>query len=437
MTEARQFRFVHFADVHLGCRQYGLDERAADFTRAFESAVRYCLDTKPDLVVIAGDLFDSKATEPKFYADADLQLIALGAAGIPVVAIEGNHERWYRRGDRSWLWQLSRSGRLRLLAQSDPSASGMEWQPWTAERGFGAYTDVGPVRVFGVQYLGTRLRPLISGLVAAAAQAPSDGTTFRIGVVHTGVAEGSMLAHGGLAYEELAPLRQVADYLALGHIHHNYVMPPDDPWIFNPGSLEAHSMAEGEDAAPIGPGRVRGIYDVQVTLTDPPSFTPTFIEAGLVRRPFRRVRVDVTGAMTFEDLCARLDGALDSVSSSDEPPVLELILTGRLGFDRALLDQRALMEAIDARLHPMLTRITAQLESPSTGPGIDARRASREQIERDVFRRLIEESPYEAQREPLAETIAELKRAALDGEPVETQAAILEEVKSGPGAVTC
>ena len=108
-------RFVHIADVHLGFRQYGLVERAADFSLAFESAINYCVEVKPDFVVIAGDLFDAKSIDPQTYSDADTALARLSEAGIPVVANEGNHERWFRRGDHSWLWQLSRHDRLRLL----------------------------------------------------------------------------------------------------------------------------------------------------------------------------------------------------------------------------------------------------------------------------------------------------------------------------------
>ena len=122
-------RFVHLADVHLGFRQYGLSERAADFTRAFEGAIDYCLRAAPDFVIIAGDLFDSKTIEPSTYAAADIALERLARAGIPVVANEGNHERWFRRGERSWLWQLSRHGRLRLLRQFRPAHGRVAGRP--------------------------------------------------------------------------------------------------------------------------------------------------------------------------------------------------------------------------------------------------------------------------------------------------------------------
>ena len=174
MTQ-RQIRFVHFADVHLGFRQYGLAERAQDFARAFGSVVAYCRRVRPDFVILAGDLFDSKSIDPRTYADADAGLALLAQDGIPVVAVEGNHERWFRRGERSWLWQLSRSSRLRLLQQIDPEHEGLTWRPWTAERGHGAYTDIGPVRIFGVEYLGARLSAHLPQVIEAAQATPADG----------------------------------------------------------------------------------------------------------------------------------------------------------------------------------------------------------------------------------------------------------------------
>ena len=211
-----QVRFVHFADVHLGFKQYGLAERAEDFTRAFGSVIAYCRRVRPDFVILAGDLFDSKSIDPRTYADADAGLAALAHDGIPVVAVEGNHERWFRRGERSWLWQLSRGNRLRLLQQIDPEREGLEWRPWTAERGHGAYTDIGPVRIFGVEYLGARLADHLPRVIEAAQAAPADGVQFRIGVLHTGVDEESPGGKGGAAAADVLQLRGVADYLALG-----------------------------------------------------------------------------------------------------------------------------------------------------------------------------------------------------------------------------
>ena len=303
MTQ-RQIRFVHFADVHLGFRQYGLAERAQDFARAFGSVVAYCRRVRPDFVILAGDLFDSKSIDPRTYADADAGLALLAQDGIPVVAVEGNHERWFRRGERSWLWQLSRSSRLRLLQQIDPEQEGLTWRPWTAERGHGAYTDIGPVRIFGVEYLGARLSAHLPQVIEAAQATPADGVQCRIGVLHTGVDEESPAGQGGAGAADVLALRGIADYLALGHIHYRYELPVEDPWIFNPGALESHSVTEGLMGEPglAGAGRERGLYDVTVQLGDRPRIEARFLGDVVARRPFVRLAIDVT-ARRVSRLC--------------------------------------------------------------------------------------------------------------------------------------
>ncbi|MBM4438222.1 MAG: DNA repair exonuclease [Actinobacteria bacterium] len=428
MTQAARFRFVHVADVHLGYRQYGLEERADDFTRAFESVVRYCRDVRPDAVILAGDLFDSKTTEPKFYAAADGGLAQLGAAGIPVVAVEGNHERWYRRDARSWLWQLSRHGRLRLLQQFDPPREGIRWTPWTAERGAGAYTDIGPVRMFGVEYLGARLRSVLPEVVGAAQATPSAGVAAGIGVLHTAVAEGAPFAPGGVTIEDLQPLRAIADYLALGHVHQRYELPAGDPWIFNPGSLEAHTILEAVDGDGLeGAGRARGLFDVTVDLARPARVRARFVDDAIARRPFLRLWLGVDAAPSFESLVANVQSRLQAVEPpAGRPPVVELLLRGRLHFERAQLDAARLLGLVEERFRPLHARLTLELRAPGE-VGAPQRRASRSELEREVLRGLIDPALAPGERaDAWARAAQELKQAALEGRPVEEQARLVE-----------
>lgn len=424
-----QVRFVHFADVHLGFRQYGLAERAEDFTRAFGSVIRYCRHVRPDFVILAGDLFDSKSIDPRTYADADAGLALLAHDGIPVVAVEGNHERWFRRGERSWLWQLSRSSRLRLLQQIDPEKEGLTWRPWTAERGHGAYTDIGPVRIFGVEYLGARLADHLPRVIAAAQAAPADGAQFRIGVLHTGVDEESPGGQGGVGAADVLKLRGIADYLALGHIHYRYEVPVADPWIFNPGALEAHSITEGLVGDPgfAGAGRERGLYDVTVHLDDTPQIEARFLDDVVERRPFVRLAIDVTGAESFTVLRERVAAALDPPSAASGPrPMVEIVLRGALEFERASLDQPALLALIQEHYDPLHARVTVDVER-TLGAGVRVRSGSRDQIERDVVRELLAQEPaVAAEAETLAERTLDLKRSVLEGQGEEALASIVE-----------
>ncbi len=51
-------RILHTADTHLGYRQYGLEERREDFSRAFQQIIEIAISEKADALVHAGDLFD-------------------------------------------------------------------------------------------------------------------------------------------------------------------------------------------------------------------------------------------------------------------------------------------------------------------------------------------------------------------------------------------
>ncbi|KXA90814.1 hypothetical protein AKJ57_03610 [candidate division MSBL1 archaeon SCGC-AAA259A05] len=51
--------FVHLSDTHLGYRQYGLDERFEDWSKATKQVIDYAVDHDVDAVIHSGDLFNS------------------------------------------------------------------------------------------------------------------------------------------------------------------------------------------------------------------------------------------------------------------------------------------------------------------------------------------------------------------------------------------
>ena len=421
-------RFVHMADVHLGFRQYGLVERAEDFSRAFESAIKYCVEVKPDFVLIAGDLFDAKSIDPQTYADADTALAQLSRAGIPVVANEGNHERWFRRGDHSWLWQLSRHGRLRLLRQFDPVTGSLQADPWTSERGFGAYTDIGPTRVYGVEYLGVQLSAHVAEIATSLAAIPCPDVRYVVGVMHTGVDDAFEHGAGGLTLEHLEPVSTLTNYLALGHVHYAYQLPAAAPWVFNPGSLEAHTIVEGlAGETADGQGRVRGLFDVRIGLDKPDAIEVKFRDDVLVRRGFQRVTVDVTDALDFDELIALVGrGVAAGIKRTDEPPVVELRLIGRLRFERVQLETERLELIVREALEVLHARVTMHFRSSGTPVGSSDTTSTRQEVERDVVRRLIEASPHADQADAISAAVLDLKAAALEGRSPEEMAAYLE-----------
>ena len=135
-----QLEFLHAADIHLGYQQYGLGERYDDFVDAFRWVIDTALDERVDFLLLAGDLFEKRTLDPRTLLIAVNEFQRLRDAGIPVVAIEGNHERTY--GDSlSWMEYLCQSDLLYLL---DCSRRGQAWTPqlWDSVERTGGYVDL-------------------------------------------------------------------------------------------------------------------------------------------------------------------------------------------------------------------------------------------------------------------------------------------------------
>lgn len=93
-------KLAHLADLHLGFRQYerqtpkGGNQREADVAEAFRRAVNDVLEQRPDLIVIAGDVFHSvrPTNAAILFLFLQLQRIRAGLPDTPIVVIAGNHD---------------------------------------------------------------------------------------------------------------------------------------------------------------------------------------------------------------------------------------------------------------------------------------------------------------------------------------------------------
>ncbi len=93
-------KIAHLADLHLGFRAYhrvtprGVNVREADVADAFRRAVARTVALRPDLVIVAGDVFHTVRPSNASIAEAFRQLSVLceGLRGVPVVMVAGNHD---------------------------------------------------------------------------------------------------------------------------------------------------------------------------------------------------------------------------------------------------------------------------------------------------------------------------------------------------------
>src|SRR5437879_13399535 len=133
--------FIHVADVHLGYEQYGVRERFNDFSRAFWDIMAEAKQRKVDFVVIAGDLFNKRAIDALTLIHAIEGLKKLKDAGIPAIAIEGNHDRSYYRDGTSWLEFLCYQGYLMLLKPYMQNGAPV-LSRWEADNMRGSHVDL-------------------------------------------------------------------------------------------------------------------------------------------------------------------------------------------------------------------------------------------------------------------------------------------------------
>jgi len=93
-------KLAHIADPHLGARQYhrqtptGINQREADVAQAFRAAVDGVIAARPDIVVVAGDLFHTvRPTNAAIvFAFRQFQRLREALPDSPVVLIAGNHD---------------------------------------------------------------------------------------------------------------------------------------------------------------------------------------------------------------------------------------------------------------------------------------------------------------------------------------------------------
>jgi DNA repair protein SbcD/Mre11 len=99
-SDAREMKLVHLSDIHLGYRQYqrqtptGINQREADVATSLRRVIDKVIEVKPDVVLIAGDVFHAvRPPNPAIlHAYLEFSRLVRELPGIPIVLIAGNHD---------------------------------------------------------------------------------------------------------------------------------------------------------------------------------------------------------------------------------------------------------------------------------------------------------------------------------------------------------
>ncbi len=197
-------RLVHLSDLHLGYRQYqrltptGVNQREADVASTFRVAIDRIIELRPELVVIAGDVFHNVRPSNQAIVHAFLQFSRLVTA-LPdsaIVLVAGNHDtpRTSETG-----------GILQLFAQL-----GLDVVDREAKR-----------LSFPAHDLSVLAVPDVPGLVKPSFT-PDSSARFNVLTLHGGIPGITDAAAWDRPPVEVTPSELNApawDYVALGHCH--------------------------------------------------------------------------------------------------------------------------------------------------------------------------------------------------------------------------
>ncbi len=427
--------FMHFADAHIGHRQYNMKLRRDDMYMSFRTTIKEGLDEDIDFAVFSGDLFHHKKVNARALRDAERGMDIFGKNDVPVAVVQGNHDSKLYKEDLTWLEYLHSKGKV-ILLEADFTEDGPIYEKHDFEEPgkSSRFVDIDGVRIFGLQYSGQRTSERLSMIKDEIERVNEEfgepESTILMG--HFGIEGHIPGMSGGISYNDIAPLEDLVDYVALGHLHKNY---SHGDWVFNPGSLEAHDTREAtwDLGYYIGETTDDGNIEVEHRLSK--------------RRPFYRIEFSVEGYDDKEELMdgfeEKVDEEIDGLRGiQDEEhhlkrgerrkPVLDLRLKGLLQFSRSVLDIDELMDIVEEKTEAVKVQPSDATESIETKKVIEEIEGGRDEIfdesgqldrqklENAVFQMKAEEdSRYRGKKEEVSKTLIAVKRELLSNEPPE------------------
>jgi len=327
---------AHVADVHLGYAQYGLGEREVDIYEAFEELVDVIGREKPEILLIAGDLFDSPRPPIRALMRARELLGRLRSSGIKIYHVIGDHEIPRRIKDlppTAILEKISEHVGLRNIAIGDDLV----------------ITGLDRVRLSERDEALRRLGELAKEV-----------RQFRRRI---------LLAHAPLRGPEniVRDLPKGYSYYALGHEHDRRIFSLDGSAAAYSGSIEILSTAEIDGWSRSGKGFL---------LIDLSGDEPIIQEVNLGSiRPQKLISVEMNG----------LESALANVaewsSLQRKKPIIHVRVRGR-NIDRQLV-LRMIQEKLAGRVLHYRYEVLEELEEAGEAeeiPAIDVRAIIRDYL---------------------------------------------------------
>lgn len=303
-------RILHAADLHLDSPFQALDRDRAIARRQEQRELlrrlgALAVERRADVVLLAGDLFDSQGAYPE---TARLLGEVLSALPMPVFIAPGNHDRYSPRS----AWDGIAFGENVYIFKS----AGME----CVER-----PELG-LRLWGTAFTDRYRTPPLTGF-----ESPVKGDMLDVMVLHGEVGNPAS-NYGAISEQDIA--RSGMDYVALGHVHAaSGLRRAGETWYAWPGCPEGRGFDElGE----------KGVYLLEL---EKGACRAEFIPLG--GRRYEIVEVDITNE---EDILAAVERALPGDTGRD---LCRIRLTGET---EGTPDMTGLLRALEGRFYVLELR---------------------------------------------------------------------------------
>lgn len=217
-------KIVHCSDLHLGKRFSGnkdyVKKRYMDFFNAFATFIDKVEEIKPDVCLIAGDIFDKKEINPDILSKTEYLFKKLkDSVKKDIIAIEGNHDN-SRILEESWLEYLQEQNILKVFYYNKDFE----------EKN---YLKIDDINFYPVGYPGFMIDEALTKLSEKL-----NHQEKNIVIVHTGISGSTNTLPGLVSTSILDLFKDKAIYIAGGHIHSFTTYPKEKPYFFVSGSLE-------------------------------------------------------------------------------------------------------------------------------------------------------------------------------------------------------
>lgn len=283
-------RLLHTADVHLGARHADLGERAtAQRERqfaAFVATVDLAIAEKVDLVLVAGDLFDSNVQPRRSVERVAAQLKRLVEARIRTVIAPGTHDVFdrasiYRAYDLAALSGAVGSDLVTVLDPDHPDV----------------HLKTLDVVVHGPCFPTKRApRSPLAGLDVSK----DDRATWHVGLLHAALAIPGQTDADDVVITTQEIAASQLDYLALGHWHST-----------SRGSAGRTLYAYSGAPEPVAVDQDRAGNVLLVTLSGDGKRKVAIEERKVGRTSFERLELDAATVGSQPDLVAALSARAD------------------------------------------------------------------------------------------------------------------------------